>query len=162
EWIVRCYHGELKERGNQVQAILKFSVLGRYVDGNFRRQNEGVVLKQWYFLSEIENREDEEDIELDIEPGSKYGLAWALAMERPFKSGENPSPKAFEKKTYRVDIGFRSNTGRTFSYRNVGRKKDESDFLRVHEIREKVDEKTLTHTHAPLTSLNSYNSDSVI
>jgi hypothetical protein len=143
EWIVRCGRGEIKTRGNKVSAVLTFSVLGRLTDKGFVKENEGVVLKQWYFLTQIEHVKPE--IVLEIQPYSKYGTAWTLAMGRPFKSGEDPNPEAFEKKIFRVDVGFSSAAGGQFSYKNLGRKKDHRDFLRVHSIVEKVEEKTLTH-----------------
>jgi hypothetical protein len=143
DYLVRCERGEIKQRGNKVAAVFNFSVLGRFTDRGFRKENEGVVLKQWYFLSEISGNKD--NIVLDIQPHSKYGVAWVLAMGRPLKRGENPEPKAFEQKIFRVDVGFSSAAGGSFNYRNTGRKKDSRDFLRIHSIREKVEEKALTH-----------------
>jgi hypothetical protein len=143
EWIVRCEHGEIKQRGNKISAVLSFSVLGRVIDKGFVTENAGVILKQWYFLSQIDPNDG--DVILEIQPYSKYGTAWTLAMGRPFKSGEDPSPKAFEKKIFRVDVGFSSAADGSFSYRNLGRKKDPRDFLRIHTILEKIEEKTLTH-----------------
>jgi len=143
EWIARCEHGEIKQRGNKVSAVLSFSVLGRFTDEGFVNENEGVLFKQWYFLAEIKPNQD--DIVLEIQPYSKYGTAWALAMGRPLKSGEDPNPEAFQKKIFRVDVGFSSAAGGSFSYRNLGRKKDARDFLRIHTILEKIEEITLTH-----------------
>jgi hypothetical protein len=143
EWAARCDRGELKQRGNKISAVLSFTVVGRFGPDGFVSENAGVLLKQWYFLAELKPNQD--DIVLDIQPYSKYGTAWALAMGRSFKSGEIPSPEAFEKKLFRVDVGFSSAAGGSFSYRNQGRKKDPRDFLRIHTILEKIEEKALTH-----------------
>ena len=143
EWVVRCENGEIKTRGNKVSAVLSFSVLGRFTDKGFVKDNEGVVLTQWYFLTQIDPSQSE--IILEIGPYSKYGSAWRLAMGRTFKAGEDPDPKAFEKKIFRVDVGYSSAAGGSFSYKNVGKKKDRRDFLRVHTIIEKIEEKAHTH-----------------
>jgi hypothetical protein len=143
EWVARCVRGEINVRGNKISAVLSFSVLGRFTETGFTQENAGVVLKQWYFLSKKTPEEDE--IILEIQPHSKYGVAWALAMGRQLKANENPDPKAFEKKIFRVDVGFSSAAGGSFSYRNVGRKKEPRDFLRIHSIVEKMEQKALSH-----------------
>jgi len=142
EYIVKCDRGEIKVRGNQISAVLTCSVLGRY-ENHSAKQYEGVVLKQWYALGKVSGGEN--DITLDVSPHSKYGAAWSKATGRSVKPNENPTPKAFEKKIFRADVGFRSNSGGTFSYKNLGRKKDEKDFLRIHSIIEKIEEKAVTH-----------------
>ena len=150
EWIIRCEHGEISRRGNQISAVLACIVLGHFTDKGFTKENEGVVLKQWYFLARIDSKGD--DVVLDIHPHSKYGTAWALAMGRPLKSTDEPNPSAFEKKIFRVDVGYRSDAGGSFSYKNVGKKKDPKDFLRIHTIMEKIEEKDLSH----MTSLSQW------
>jgi len=148
EWIVRCHRGEIERKGDKISAVLTASVLGKYTERGFEKKYEGVVLKPWYSLGKVEG--DENDVILDISPYSKYGAAWSLAMGRPLSSKENSDPKAFKNKIFRVDVGFRSNAGATYSYKNFGRKKDARDFLRIHEIHEKIEEKALTHM-TPLT-----------
>jgi len=154
EYIARCKHGEIKVRGSQVSAVLQFTVVGRFAQTEFVEEHAGVVLRQWFSLGKIEGGED--DIILDVQPHSKYSTAWSKAMGRPLKSTDDPDPKAFEKKIFRVDVGFRSNSGGTFSYKNLARKKDAKDFLRIHEIIEKIEEKALTHMppYAPIASIN--------
>ena len=143
EWVARCERGEIKVRGSQISAVLSFSVLGRFTEKGFVEENAGVVLKQWYFLSKT--APGDEEIVLEIQPHSKYGIAWALAMGRPLRASDRPDPIAFQKKIFRVDVGYRSDAGGSFSYKNQGRKKDPKDFLRIHSIVEKVEEKALSH-----------------
>jgi hypothetical protein len=143
EYIVRCQHGEVKTKGDKIVAELTYSVLGKYTDRGFEKKHEGVVLKQWYSLGKVED--DEDDIKIDVSPHSKYGVAWSLPKGRPLRSNEIPNPKVFENKIFRVEVGFRSNAGGTFSYKNLTKKKDAKDFLRVHETLEMIEEKALTH-----------------
>jgi hypothetical protein len=98
EWIARCEHGEIKQRGNKVSAVLSFSVLGRFMHKGFVNENEGVLLKQWYFLAEIKPNQD--DIVLEIQPYSKYGTAWALAMGPASQSRRNSHSSSISKKDF--------------------------------------------------------------
>ena len=142
EYIVRCEKGEIKQKGNKVTALLTFSVLGKPTAKGLNREHEGVILAQWYFLAEV--KDPNAEIEIDIKPNSKYGAAWALAAGRPLKRGENPAPTIFEKKIFRVLVGYRTNDRGDFSYRNAETKKDGKDFLRIHAILEIIEKKAPT------------------
>ena len=142
EYMVRCDRGEIKVRGKSVQVVLSFTVEGRVKGSEVKRDFAGVALKQWYTIAQVT---DDRDDALDVSPHSKYATACGLALNRQITPKDNFDPKLFENKVFRVDVGFRSNSGGTFSYKNLGSKKDPRDFLRVHSILEKVEEKGATH-----------------
>ena len=143
EYVARCDHGEVSVRGNKISAVLSFSTLGRVTAEGFKRAYEGVLLRQWYELGQRDP--DGQSGTIEIKPFSKYGIAWAKSMGRPLKQTDDPAPGAFQKKIFKVDVGYRSNLDGNFSYKNTGRPKDPRDFLRIHSIIEKIEEKALTH-----------------
>jgi hypothetical protein len=88
-----------------------------------------VTLKPWYDLPEVKQGA------VIIQPYSKYGKAWAMAMGRALKSSEDPDPRAFAGKLFKCDVGFSSRgPDGSYSYKHSGKKKGPRDFLRVHEI----------------------------
>lgn len=143
EYIARCERGEISVRGNKISAVLTFTVLGKFTAHGFEQANDAVALCQWYGLGE--NDPGDDMVTLEVKPYSKYGQAWAKAMSRPLKRTDDPDPKAFQKKVFKVNVGYRSNLDGNFSYKNTGRPKDPKDFLRIHLIVEKIDEKALIH-----------------
>jgi hypothetical protein len=139
EYVVRCESGRWNIRGKQSQAVLQFVVLGKQNGDAFENAHAGVVLTQWYSLPD----------DLVIKPYSKYGQAWMLAQGRAMTSDDDPSPSVFEGKVFLADVGFKSSSADgTFSFKHTLKPKDDGrrpDFLRIHLLREKIEENRQTH-----------------
>jgi len=143
EYLAKCTRGEISTRGNKVTAVLSFLVVGKQAAEGVTAHHAGVLLRSWFHLAKLSGREE---IALDISPYSKYGLAWAIAAGHPLQAGDNPEPSIFENKTFAVDVGYSSSgSDGQFSYRHTATRKSDSDFLRIHSIRRKIEENAQSH-----------------
>jgi hypothetical protein len=112
-YIARCIHFEEKRRGRNHFVILTFIVLQpvRYAD---------VALLRWLPIAE------------NLSPLSVYARSWEVAAGK--QATDDLPPEIFLGKVFRIRVGFRSNDQGKFDAELTSQRKDEKDFLRVHEI----------------------------
>jgi len=121
-YLARCVHAEIKRRGHQTLLILTFVVEGPPF--------EGVVLRHWLKVSDC------------LLAHSKPVRAYAIAANRELRADEELSLKTFLEKLFTVRVGYRMNDSKNrFDVENSKMKKDEKDFIRVHEILSLYDDK---------------------
>lgn len=119
-YIVRCRGGRIQPRGNKLQVVLAFEILEK-------AWNDGVLLRQWYNLPRAES---------GLSPHCRYARACEIALEHPVGPEDDLDPEAvFVGKYFEADVGYRSNDSTGISDElNRAEKKDNRDFLRVHNL----------------------------
>jgi hypothetical protein len=122
EYLVRCEGAWIEPVGRNFRAVLEF----RTVDGKFG----DVSLRQWIVVSNGGGI---------VSPTGRYARFCEVALGRLLETDDPVSDPAqiFNGQFFLVSVGFRKTDGPrggTASEENALRRKDDSDFLRVHEI----------------------------
>jgi hypothetical protein len=122
KYLVRCETAWLEPVGKNARAVLQFTV----IDGKY----DGIALRLWVTAS------DGGGI---VSPNSRYARYCALALGRPLESDDPVGDPAqiFAGQAFVVSVGYRKTErqrGGMASEENALRRKDNRDFLRVHEI----------------------------
>ncbi len=126
--LARCIRAEVKRRGSQTRAVLTF----RVEDGKF----DGVLLTAWLAIFE------------NVAAHHKFARAYQIAVARELQVDEEVSLNEFVDKLYIVDVGYRTTDGKKFTPQNCREKKDDKDFLRVHDILSLADSATAVRDDA--------------
>lgn len=128
-YLVSCENAWLEQRGKSHRAALQF----RVVDG----KHGGVALRMW-----IDNAADNGGF---ISPTGKYARACQIALGRPLHDGDPVAEPGefFSGRRFIVFVGYRKSElpgGRgKFSDQCAMTKKQDGDYLRVHEILSRED-----------------------
>ena len=126
-YLVTCETAWIESVGGQHRAVFQF----RVNDGKY----DGVGLRQWVIAANGGGV---------ISPTSRYARYCALAVGRPLESDDpvNDPAQIFSRRVFLVQVGFRKTEhpkgGRSSDDRALPRK-DAADYLRVHDIIERVD-----------------------
>lgn len=124
-YLVRCTDAKMAHRGRATQVVLTFNI-------EESAWNDGTELKQWYNLPRSGR----------VSAHSKYAEAWQLASGQEMKPGDDMNPSIFVGKLFQAYVGFRSNgPGNVFDKSHTETKKGEDDFVRVHSLERRVEEK---------------------
>ena len=123
EYLAKCEGAWLEPVGKGLRAVLQFVC----VDG----KHDGVALRQWLPIAEAN---------VGVSPASRYARHCAIALGRPLTRDDQLGDPAaiFGGHTFVVFVGYRKTEkpkGGMASDQNAYRKKDDFDYLRVHEIR---------------------------
>ena len=120
EYIANCEGAKIDTKGRNTIAVLEF----RIIDG----PHTGTALRQWITVPDVDG---------NVPLRSRYGCQCALAIGREIEPGDDLNPAAiFKSKTFRIKVGYRmtEKRGGMASHENANRRKDDRDFLRVHEL----------------------------
>jgi hypothetical protein len=121
QYVAKCINSELRVQKKSF-VLLTFVVS----DGAFK----DTLLRCWLSVSE------------KMSPHGKYVRAWETAAGRSVGPDEDLSPSVFHGKSFRVGVGYRTNgPDKQFSAENAQMRKDNQDFLRVHKIIERIDDR---------------------
>jgi hypothetical protein len=126
-YLVTCETAWIESVGREHRAVLQF----RVTDGKY----SGVGLRQWVIAANGGGV---------ISPTSRYARNCALALGRPLESDDpvNDPAQIFSDRFFLVQVGFRKTEhprgGRSSDERAMLRK-DAADYLRVHDIIERVE-----------------------
>jgi hypothetical protein len=127
QYLMMCDTAWTEPVGKNIRVVLQF----RCVDGNY----DGVALRQWPTASDGGNI---------VSPTGRYAKHCAIALGRPLIQDDPVDAPAeiFAGKKFLVFVGYRKTEkpkGGMASEDNALRRKDDRDFLRVHEIISRVD-----------------------
>jgi hypothetical protein len=122
KYLVMCETAWTEQIGKGVRVVLQF----RCVDGKY----DGVALRQWLSASNGGNI---------VSPTGRYARHCAIALGRPLTQDDpvNDPAAIFAGQKFLVFVGYRKTErqrGGMASEDNALRRKDEGDYLRVHEI----------------------------
>lgn len=121
-YLVMCEGAWIESIGKGSRAVLQFRVVdGKYGD---------VALRLWVIASDGGGY---------VSPGSRYARYCALALDRPLNSSDDISDPAqiFGGQNFLALVGYRKTDrqrGGQASDENTRRRKDDADFLRVHDL----------------------------
>ena len=122
EYLVRCLNAEIKRRGGQVRAVLTFRCeVGR---------DDGVLLTGWF------------PVYANLAAHHKFARAYRIAVDRELHVDEEISLSEFVNKLFIVEAGYRKTNGKNHGAEDPTKRKDNDDFLRVHDIVSLVDSAT--------------------
>ena len=128
EYLVRCLNAEIKRRGGQVRAVLTFRCeVGR---------DDGVLLTGWF------------PVYANLAAHHKFARAYQIAVDRELRVNEEISLDEFVNKTFVVEVGFRKTSGKNHVAEDPTKRKDEKDFLRVHDIVSLADSATAANDNS--------------
>jgi hypothetical protein len=127
KYLVRCEAAWLEPKGKTTCAALQFTVR----DG----KHDSVAFRLWVTASGGGGI---------VSPTSRYGRFCALALGRALESDDpvGDPHQIFSGKSFLVQVGYRKTNlprGGMASDENSSHRKDEQDFLRVHEILSRED-----------------------
>jgi hypothetical protein len=127
EYTVACESAWVEPIGKGARVVLQF----RVTDG----PHTGTALRQWLPASDAGGV---------VSPMGRYAKHCAIALGRPLSVDDDLNDPAaiFSGLIFSVLIGFRKTErqrGGSFSDKNALSRKDDADYLRVHEIRERVE-----------------------
>jgi hypothetical protein len=127
QYVMTCDTAWTEPVGKNIRVVLQF----RCVDGKY----DGVALRQWLIASDGGNI---------VSPTGRYARHCAIALGRPLIQDDpvNDPAEIFTGKKFLVFVGYRKTEkpkGGMASEDNALRRKDDKDYLRVHEIISLVD-----------------------
>jgi hypothetical protein len=126
KYLARCETAWIEPKGKNAVAVFQFNL----IDGKY----DGVAFRLWVTASDGGGM---------VSPTSRYGRYCALALGRPLESDDpvNDPAQIFAGRCFIAMVGFRKTESRggIASDQNAQRKKDERDFLRVHELLSRED-----------------------
>lgn len=132
-YIGECINTDVKRRGAVV--ALQFKI----TDEPYRR----VILRHWI------------PVQPNMSPSSKYCNAWTMAARQEVDDAQDLSPEVFLGKTFLLDCGYRkSGEDGKFNDANIATHKGDGDFIRVHQIIERVDSQASTLVSTPMGNGN--------
>src|SRR5262245_16369989 len=122
EYLARCLNAEIKRRGGQVRAVLTFRCeVGR---------DDGVLFTGWFPVYSA------------MAAHHKFARAYRIAVNRELRVDEEISLNEFLGKLFVVEVGFRKTNGKNHKAEDSTKRKDDQDFLRVHDILSLADSTT--------------------
>jgi hypothetical protein len=129
-YLARCLNAEVKRRGGQVRAVLTFRCEAGRVDG--------VLLTCWLAIHKT------------VAAHHKFARAYRIAIDRDLHVDEEISLEGFVGKLFVVEAAFRKgkHNGKKWVPEDPAIRKDDSDFLRAHEVVSLADSATAANENS--------------